>query len=169
MHAGGTECAHMDLGNSLSSSLSMPRRVSVVYIDEPSGDQLLIREALSDCKTPCQLTVLTSAAEAVRHFNRNGQQTLHPDLILLDLYPGVEDGCDLVKHIRSVPELQAIPIIVFGMGPHDPACKKAMKAGANDCVDRPVDLNSLFAQIEGILSTWAPVTPSTDPADVASS
>jgi CheY-like chemotaxis protein len=132
------------------------RCVSVVYIDEPSGDQRLISEALSHCKIPCQLTVLASAAEAVRYFSRNGERAFHPDLILLDLYLGLEDGCELVKHIRSVPELQGIPIIVFGMGPHDPACENALQAGANDCLDRPLDLNSFYAQIEGILSTWAP-------------
>jgi CheY-like chemotaxis protein len=132
----------------------MPRRISVVYIDDNSGDQRLVSEAMKDAETPCQLTIVTSWEEAVRHFSRNAQRTFRPDLILLDLYLNSMDGCELVKHIRSVPELRAVPIIVFGVGPSDPACEKALQSGANDCLTRPLDLESLFDQIGGIVSTW---------------
>jgi CheY-like chemotaxis protein len=132
----------------------MPRRVSVVYIDDDSGDQRLVSEALKDAEIPCQLTILTSWEEGVRHFSRNAQRTFRPDLILIDLYLGATDGCELVKQIRSVSELSAVPIIVFGMGPNDPACEKALQLGANACLNRPLDLESLFQQIGGIVSTW---------------
>jgi CheY-like chemotaxis protein len=133
---------------------SRPQRVSIVYIDDDSGDQRLVSEAIVRSETPCQLTVLTSADRALRHFSRIAPRSFHPDLILLDSRLGCEAGCDLVRRIRSNRELQAVPIVVFGLGSNDAACRTALEAGANGCVPRPVDLGSLFRQIEGIVATW---------------
>jgi chemotaxis family two-component system response regulator Rcp1 len=131
-----------------------PHRISVVYIDDKSGDQRLISEALKESQTPCQLTVLTSRPAAMRYFAGTSQTEVRPDLILLDLHLGPIDGCELVAYIRAVPQWRTVPILVFAPSPSDPAALRALQLGANDCLTRPADLDHLFEQVEGIVSRW---------------
>ena len=56
------------------------------------------------------------------------------DLVLLDLsLPGM-DGVELLKRIRSQPEMQAMPVIVFSNAYLPSLLQAALKAGATKCL-----------------------------------
>ena len=56
------------------------------------------------------------------------------DLVLLDLsLPGM-DGVELLKRIRSRPETQALPVIVFSNAYLASLMQAALKAGATKCL-----------------------------------
>lgn len=67
----------------------------------------------------------------------------HPDLILMDISLPVVDGLTATRAIREFDEQsRKVPIIAvtaFGKNYY----KKAIEAGCNDLIDKPVDFDSL--------------------------
>lgn len=65
-----------------------------------------------------------------------------PDLILMDMAMPVMDGIDATKAIRKLKQGTVIPIIAvtaFGKRFYE----KAIAAGCNELIEKPVDFNSL--------------------------
>ena len=77
--------------------------------------------------------------------------TLHPDLIITDIYMPAADGTHLVRRVRSTPELSATPILVttgFGTG----SATFALTQGADAYEPKPIDPGSLLATVRRLLS-----------------
>ena len=61
---------------------------------------------------------------------------LHPDIVLLDLMLPKIPGVELLKKIRSEPDFQEIPIIVFSSTYLTNVVQDAWKAGATKCLSK---------------------------------
>jgi len=84
-----------------------------------------------------QVIEATDGMEAV---DRTKQ--LHPDLILMDISLPVVDGLTATRAIRQFDWANDVPIIAitaFGKNYY----KRAIEAGCNDLIDKPVDFDVL--------------------------
>jgi CheY-like chemotaxis protein len=72
-------------------------------------------------------------------------ESMRPDLILMDIMMPVIDGLAATRELRSRPELDAIPIIALTAmeGGRD----RALEAGCDDYITKPIDLPSLFQKV----------------------
>ncbi len=80
------------------------------------------------------------AADGIEAIDRVKQY--HPDLILMDISLPVVDGLTATRAIRSFGVDSKVPIIAvtaFGKNYYN----KAIEAGCNDLIDKPVDFDSL--------------------------
>jgi len=87
------------------------------------------------------------AADGIEAIDRVKQH--HPDLILMDISLPLVDGLTATRAIREFEADQKVPIIAvtaFGQNYY----KKAIEAGCNDLIDKPVDFDTL----EPILSSY---------------
>lgn len=87
------------------------------------------------------------AADGIEAIDRVKQQ--HPDLVLMDISLPVVDGLTATRVIRESNATEEVPIIAvtaFGKSYY----KKAMEAGCNDLIDKPVD----FDVLEPILNQY---------------
>ena len=67
-----------------------------------------------------------------------------PDLILMDLRMPVMDGFTAIKLIRETLQATAVPIVAVSAYVRDKAWyDKAIAAGCNDCIGKPVDQEEL--------------------------
>lgn len=73
-----------------------------------------------------------------------------PDLILLDVQLGHQDGLELAAWIRKTPPFQKLPIIAVTAHAMVVEQESMMRAGCNSCVSKPVDFDVLRERI----STW---------------
>jgi two-component system cell cycle response regulator DivK len=67
---------------------------------------------------------------------------LHPDLILMDISLPMVDGLTATKFIRQVDPTSKVPIIAvtaFGKSYY----QKAIEAGCNDLIPKPLDFDTL--------------------------
>ncbi|MBU6516004.1 MAG: response regulator transcription factor, partial [Acidobacteria bacterium] len=71
-----------------------------------------------------------------------------PDLILLDIVLGSEDGRDILREIREVSDVPAIFLTGRGLESDRIA---GLKLGADDYIVKPFSLGELAARIESVL------------------
>ena len=87
------------------------------------------------------ITATTDKAEYV--------ETLHagrlPDLILLDVLLSCKDGREIVKYLKGQEGTRHIPIIMFSA--HPSADETARRAGADDFVAKPFEMDEILAKI----------------------
>lgn len=69
-----------------------------------------------------------------------------PDLILLDMILGGEDGRILCQRLKSDAETKHIPIIILSA--HSDAGEVADTSGADDFLEKPFDIDALLDIVE---------------------
>jgi two-component system, cell cycle response regulator DivK len=83
----------------------------------------------------------------------DGQQALetikaeHPDLVLMDIQMPGEDGFSVVGKIRSDREVAAIPILALTAYAMRGDSEKALSAGFNAYITKPIDMPLLRREI----------------------
>ncbi len=74
-----------------------------------------------------------------------------PELILLDLGLPEMDGYELCNRVRSIPDLESVPIVILS-GQHGvEAHSKAYRLGADNYLEKPFEKEELLAIIESKL------------------
>lgn len=90
---------------------------------------------------------------------KNGQEAMtlaqfnSPDLILLDVQMPGMDGLEVMRQIRSDPDLESVPIIVLTALAMSGDRDRCLTAGATEYLSKPVKLKQLATKIQELLST----------------
>src|SRR5579872_4247659 len=85
--------------------------------------------------------ITTDKGEYVEALNNGGL----PDLILLDMLLSGKDGREIVKQLKSQEKTKHIPVIMFSA--HPSAEETARKAGADDFVAKPFEIDALLEKL----------------------
>lgn len=70
-----------------------------------------------------------------------------PDVILMDLMMPGMSGMELLKHIRAIPELNAVKILIGSSKSFDKDRIEVLKAGANDFIAKPYNFTELLLRL----------------------
>jgi DNA-binding response OmpR family regulator len=76
-----------------------------------------------------------------------------PDLLLLDIWVGGNDGRDVAKRIKSDERTSSVPIIILSANLTTPQIAKQVKA--DDFILKPFDVDHLLAVVERQLKKGA--------------
>lgn len=112
--------------------------------DNPQGAELL--EAYLD-GFPCEVRVV-----------RDGEQTLKeaasfvPDLILLDIMMPKISGFEVCKRLRADPQLRGTRVIMVTALDQDADAERAVEAGADDFISKPIPKVDLLLRVKALLS-----------------
>lgn len=115
------------------------------------------------------VTELLSAAGVVVSTASNGREALDMlarqrfDAVLMDCLMPVMDGYAATRALRLRPELRALPVIALTANAMVGDRDKALAAGMNDHIAKPVKLEELFATLARWLRPAGPITPSARP------
>lgn len=71
-----------------------------------------------------------------------------PDVVLLDVQLGNEDGLSLAASMRRQPELSGIPVIAVTAHALVTDQERFLQAGCNACISKPVDFKLLDKQLK---------------------
>ncbi|HUY55175.1 MAG TPA: EAL domain-containing protein [Candidatus Nanopelagicaceae bacterium] len=83
-------------------------------------------------------------------------QTTKPDLLILDLHMPQMDGFEVMAQVRAtVPLMEFLPILIMTADTTRPARDRALKAGANDFLTKPVDSTEVTLRVRNLLHTRA--------------
>jgi two-component system cell cycle response regulator DivK len=120
--------------------LFMTRRVLVV--DDNPVTRELIREVLD---SP-DLQVLEAADG--RKLSKGSEQ---PDLVLLDIRIPGQSGFDVLRQIREDPRLDSMRVLAFTAFAMHEERRKALAAGFDGYITKPINPSELRKQIESLL------------------
>lgn len=123
------------------SKLGVRMAARILVVEDNTDNMTLITDVL----TSLQYEVLSA---------RDGQEGVdaarsqRPDLILMDMSLPKLDGWEATRRIKADPELKAIPVIALTahamLGDRD----KALEAGCNDYLSKPINLRELAAKLK---------------------
>jgi two-component system, cell cycle response regulator DivK len=107
---------------------------------------VLIAEDNPDVREMMTFLIHTHGYEVLEA--EDGQQAVnktkqyHPDLVLMDIMMPVMDGLEATRIIREFAEFEKVPIVAVTA--YGKSCyQKAIAAGCNEVIDKPVDFESL--------------------------
>lgn len=75
----------------------------------------------------------------------------HPDIIVTDLIMPKKGGHDVCRHIRNVPELAHIPIIILSAMGDEYSKITGFEEGADDYITKPFNIDELKARVNALL------------------
>jgi signal transduction histidine kinase/DNA-binding response OmpR family regulator len=109
-------------------------------------DSAETREMLADTLTRAgyRVFVASSGAEGLAL-----AQTVRPHLITLDVLMPGPDGWDILRQIKSMSQLQRIPVVIVSIVDDRPL---AMMLGAEDAVTKPIVVDQLLPTLENALA-----------------
>jgi len=92
------------------------------------------------------LTASTRVREEFKQFQ--------PDLIVLDLHMPELDGFGVLQQLReAVPAEEFLPVLVLTGDNANETRGRALKAGANDFLSKPIDCTEVILRIKNLLQT----------------
>lgn len=74
-----------------------------------------------------------------------------PDLVILDIMLPGENGLDVCRKIKTLPELKNIPVLILSAKGEELDIVLGLELGADDYVQKPFSPKVLFSRIKAIL------------------
>src|SRR4051812_46019800 len=98
----------------LLSQLIMEKSFEVLLVEDNPADVRLTQDIFQLLKTPTRINVVHDGAEAMDFLLKKDpfENVKRPDIVLLDLNLPLKDGREVLKEIKSRPELRQIPVLV---------------------------------------------------------
>lgn len=127
----------------------MSRRV--LYIEDNPDNMTLVQRAIE----AIGLTFI-GAENGTRGLEVAFSDT--PDLILLDINLPDIDGYEVARRLRNSgkPELKYVPIVAVTANALRGDAEKALEAGCDVYMSKPINIRELWARVEALLSDSKP-------------
>jgi signal transduction histidine kinase/ActR/RegA family two-component response regulator len=117
--------------------------VKVLVVDDSPDARQLIRRVLTRCEA--EVAIASSAAEA-----RELIETFEPHVILSDVGMPGEDGYDFIRQVRAKHSAKELPAAALTAFARVEDRKRALRAGFQTHVSKPVDPEELTAVIASL-------------------
>ncbi|TKB52029.1 response regulator [Ferrimonas aestuarii] len=117
------------------------RGARVMLVEDNEINQELAKELLN--RSGIEVVVCGDGQQALDYLAKDSQF----DLILMDVQMPVMDGYLATEQIRSNDQWQALPIIAMTANVMSRDLKRALDAGMNDHIGKPIDIKEMFATL----------------------
>jgi two-component system, chemotaxis family, response regulator Rcp1 len=130
--------------------------VDILLVEDSPGDVRLTREALRDSRIATRLHVTGDGEEALAFLRREGvhKHAPTPSLVLLDLNLPRLDGRDLLRIMKSDPDLTRIPVVVLTTSVAEADVRSVYDVGGNCYVTKPLDYDGFVDVMRRIEEFW---------------
>ena len=119
--------------------------MALIYIVE---DDQKIREIESFALKNSGYTIM--AFECAKDFYHQLAEKV-PDCILLDIMLPDEDGLEILKKIRSIPDTRKVPIMMITAKTAELDKVKGLDLGADDYITKPFGIMELISRVKALL------------------
>ena len=132
---------------------------SVLLVEDDPNDILLMEHAARKAAVDFSLRIVRDGEEAVGYLSGRADSSdlsRHPvpSLILLDLKLPKLSGFEVLRWLRSQPELRRIPVIVFTSSRERHDITRAYELGANAYLIKPAAFSDLVDLVKTIALFW---------------
>ena len=121
----------------------------ILMADDDDDDFMLTQKALKESKLLNRLVRVRDGEELLDYLLQKGdyadEAVERPGVILLDLNMPRKDGREALKEIKSNPELNDIPVVVFTTSKAEEDIYRSYKLGVNSFITKPVTFDNLIS------------------------
>ena len=125
------------------------RRTRIVIVDDSAVMRSLLRSVV--CSDP-GLEVAGTAVDGESALKTI--ESVHPDLILLDLNLPKKNGQEVLAEFKADPNLKRIPVVIITSSSGEEDVQAAYDNHANCYVTKPVDLKQFVRVVKSIEDFW---------------
>jgi two-component system, chemotaxis family, response regulator Rcp1 len=132
------------------------RTADILLVEDNPGDVMLIEEALADSKIRNILHVVSDGEQAMEFVRKQGNHAgaPRPDLILLDLNLPKKNGKEVLREVKSDPDLKSIPVIVLTSSKSEEDVVKSYELHANAYICKPFDFHQFVKVMQTLEDFW---------------
>ncbi len=131
----------------------------VLLVEDNELDVELTLEAFKENKLANSILVLRDGEEALEYLFREnrfaGRPKGNPILVLLDLKMPKVNGLEVLRRIKSDPDLKTIPVVMLTTSKEEQDLVKSYNLGVNAYVVKPVNFPEFVAAIRKLGTFWA--------------
>jgi CheY-like chemotaxis protein len=131
----------------------------ILLVEDSELDAELALRALAASHLANEVLHLQDGAQALDYLFRRGMFSREagplPAVVLLDLKMPKIGGMEVLRQIKSDPELKAIPIVVMTSSREDQDLLESYKLGVNAYVVKPVQFENFLEAVKQIGAFWA--------------
>lgn len=113
----------------------MPR---VLYIEDNPDNRMLVRRILMASDYDFVVQEADNARKGIEMATAQP-----PDIILMDLSMPELDGLSATKQIRTIPELNLVPVVALTANAMDKDKERSLAAGCDGYIRKPIDVDKL--------------------------
>lgn len=129
----------------------LPTKNLVLYADDDPDDLLMIREAFHPYSHSIELQTFWDGVELIRYVEQLSPLTERPCLIILDINMPRQNGFEVLKRLRQMPEMAGVPVVLFSTSTLPAEAAEARSHGAG-FVTKPLIASQIHQITEVLLS-----------------
>ncbi len=135
------------------------KAVNILLAEDDPAHAEIVRRTMEMARIANQMEHVEDGQQALDYLYRRGaysnpDDAPRPGLILLDLRMPRVDGLEVLKQIKTDPELMRIPVVVLTTSAAETDMAKAYDHHANSYLIKPVDFTKFTAMMEIIGYYW---------------
>jgi len=133
----------------------------ILYAEDSAADVELTLAALEEHHLANEVVVVSDGVEALDYLHRRGafasREAGNPAVVLLDLKMPRVDGLEVLRQVKSDPELRTIPVVIMTSSREERDLVESYRLGVNAYVVKPVDFEQFVAAVKEVGMFWAVV------------
>jgi chemotaxis family two-component system response regulator Rcp1 len=135
------------------------RRLDILIVENDPATVRLTKEAFKEAGLMDGVRSVAHGADALACLRRQEQYAdqPRPDIIFLDLHLPRESGLDILKAIKSDPELTSTPVVVVSGSENPREVREAYQLHASCYVRKPSDLDQFLYFIRTCYEFWGKI------------
>jgi CheY-like chemotaxis protein len=132
---------------------------TILLVEDNPKDIELTLEALKEHRLANHVTVVHDGVEALEYLRCEGKfigrKPEHPAVVLLDIKLPRMDGLEVLREVRSDPELKTLPVVMLTSSRETPDLKTSYELGVNAYVVKPVGFKEFMDAVKELGVFWA--------------
>lgn len=131
----------------------------ILLVEDNEDHAELVKRNFAEHHVANTIYHVRDGEQALQYLFRQGKfasaaDSPKPNLILLDLRLPKVDGIEVLKQVKSSPELKAIPVVVLTSSTSDKDAIKAYSSYANSYLVKPVDFAKFTLLMKDLGYYW---------------
>lgn len=151
---------HPSIPGAITTGVSdtyMSRALDLLIVDDDPSQIRLVKSLIAELGLPHRCQYASNGSMALDYLRQKPPFTdvARPNLILLDLnMPGM-DGCEVLRAIKTDPQLRTIPVIMLSSSQASQDVQACYAEHANAYIHKPSDLESNLDVLREIDRFWS--------------
>lgn len=137
----------------------MPELKPILFAEDDPKDAELTLEALAESHLANRVTHVRDGVEAMEYLRCEGRyqrrEPGNPVVVILDVKMPRMDGLEVLRAIRTDPDLRLIPVVMLTSSREEPDLIRSSELGSNAFVVKPVNYSHFLDAVKHLGIFWA--------------